>query len=53
MAQATAFGVDRKKDIIYHDRTEFGDCVAVFISDYVRLTKSLIRLAKVYAYSND
>ena len=38
--------VDRKNDIIYHDRTEFDENVAVLISDYVTLAKSLIKLAE-------
>src|SRR5438094_1695522 len=38
--------VDRKNDIIYHDRTEFDEFVAVLISDYAILAKSLIKLAE-------
>ena len=38
--------VDRKNDIIYHDRTEFDEFVAVLISDYAKLAKSLIKLAE-------
>jgi len=38
--------VDRKNDIIYHDRTEFDEFVAVLISDYATLAKSLTKLAK-------
>ena len=38
--------VDRKNDIIYHDRTEFDEFVAVLISDYMLLAKSLIKLAE-------
>ena len=38
--------VDRKNDIIYHDRTEFDEFVAVLISDYALLAKSLIKLAE-------
>ena len=38
--------VDRKNDIIYHDRTEFDEFVAVLVSDYVLLAQSLIKLAK-------
>jgi len=38
--------VDRKNDIIYHDRTEFDENVAVIISDYVTLAKALLKLAE-------
>jgi hypothetical protein len=38
--------VDRKNDIIYHDRTEFDEFVAVLVSDYQMLAKSLIKLAE-------
>ena len=38
--------VDRKNDIIFHDRTQFDENVAVLMSDFIRLAKSLIRLAK-------
>ena len=38
--------VDRKNDIIYHDRTEFDEFVGVLISDYATLAKSLIKLAE-------
>ncbi len=38
--------VDRKNDIIYHDRTEFDEFVAVLVSDYALLAKSLIKLAE-------
>ena len=38
--------VDRKNDIIYHDRTEFDEFVAVLVSDYVLLAQSLIKLAR-------
>jgi len=38
--------VDRKNDIIYHDRTEFDEFVAVLVSDYAMLAKSLIKLAE-------
>jgi NTE family protein len=38
--------VDRKNDIIYHDRTEFDEFVAVLVSDYATLAKSLIKLAE-------
>ena len=38
--------VDRKNDIIYHDRTEFDENVAVLMSDFMTLAKSLIKLAE-------
>ena len=37
--------VDRKNDIIYHDKTEFDESVAVLVSDYVSLGKALVNLA--------
>ncbi len=38
--------VDRKSDIIYHDRTEFDEFVAAILSDYSILAESLIELAE-------
>jgi predicted acylesterase/phospholipase RssA len=38
--------VDRKNDIIYHDRTEFDENVAVLMSDLAKLAKSLVTLAE-------
>jgi hypothetical protein len=38
--------VDRKNDIIYHDRTEFDEFVATILSDYTMLAESLIELAE-------
>lgn len=38
--------VDRKNDIIYHDRTEFDEFVATILSDYTMLADSLIELAE-------
>jgi len=38
--------VDRKNDLTYHDRTLFDERMAVMITDYVRIIKSLIKLAK-------
>ena len=38
--------VDRKNDIIYHDRTEFDENIADLMSDLVTLANSLIKLAK-------
>lgn len=38
--------VDRKNDLLYHDKTKYDEKVAEFITDYIDLTKSLIKLAK-------
>jgi hypothetical protein len=38
--------IDRKNDIIYHDRTEFDEYVAILVSDYTTLAESLIKLAE-------
>ena len=38
--------VDRKNDIIFHDRTRFDENMAVLVSDFIRLAKSLIKLAE-------
>ena len=38
--------VDRKNDIIYHDRTEFDENIAALMSDLVILANSLIKLAE-------
>ena len=38
--------VDRKNDIIYHDRTEFDENVAVLISDFMTLAQRLLKLAE-------
>ena len=38
--------VDRKNDIIYHDRTEFDENVAVLMSDFMTLAQSLLKLAE-------
>ena len=45
--------VDRKNDIIFHDRTAFDENVAVLLSDFIRLAKSLIKLAKENDVSED
>ena len=45
--------VDRKNDIIYHDRTEFDEFVAAIVSDYALLAKSLIKLAEENGASNE
>ena len=38
--------VDRKNDIIYHDRTLFDENVAVLMSDFATFARSLIKLAE-------
>ena len=38
--------VDRKNDLTYHDRTLFDERMAMMTTDYVRIIKSLIKLAK-------
>lgn len=38
--------VDRKNDLLYHDKTKYDEKVAEFITDYIDLTKRLIKLAK-------
>jgi NTE family protein len=38
--------VDRRNDIIYHDRTEFDQNIALLMSDLVALATSLIKLAE-------
>jgi NTE family protein len=45
--------VDRKNDIIYHDRTEFDQYVALLVSDYTTLAESLIRLAEENGVSKE
>ena len=45
--------VDRKNDIIYHDRTQFDENVAVLVSDFIRLAKSLIKLAEKNGISKE
>jgi predicted acylesterase/phospholipase RssA len=45
--------VDRKNDIIFHDRTEFDENVAVLLSDFIRLAKNLIKLAEENGVSKD
>jgi predicted acylesterase/phospholipase RssA len=38
--------VDRKNDLTYHDRTLFDERMVMMTTDYVRIIKSLIKLAK-------
>jgi hypothetical protein len=45
--------VDRKNDIIYHDRTEFDENIAVLMSDFVTLANSLIKLAEEKGATRD
>ena len=45
--------VDRKNDIIYHDRTRFDENVAVLVSDFIRLAKSLIKLSEENGVSKE
>jgi len=45
--------VDRKNDIIYHERTEFDEFVAGMFSEYQELAKSLTSLAAINGASND
>ncbi len=45
--------VDRKNDIIFHDRTQFDENVAVLVSDFIRLAKSLIKLAEENSVSKE
>ena len=37
---------DRKNDITYHDKTEYDQKVATFVTDYIDLSWELIKLAK-------
>jgi len=45
--------LDRKNDIIYHDRTLFDENVAVLVSDFITLAKSLIKLAEENGVSKE
>ena len=38
--------VNRKNDIMYHDRTQFDEYVAVLMSDFQKLATALIKLSK-------
>ena len=38
--------VDRKNDIMYHDRTQFDEYVAILISDFQKLATALIKLSR-------
>ena len=45
--------VDRKNDIIFHDRTRYDENVAVLVSDFIRLAKTLIKLAEENGVSKE
>ena len=45
--------VDRKNDIIFHDRTAFDENVAILLSDFIRLAKTLIKLAEENGVSKE
>jgi NTE family protein len=45
--------VDRKNDIIYHDRTLFDENTAVLLSDFATFAKSLIKLAEEKGVSKE
>lgn len=45
--------IDRKNDIIFHDRTQFDENVAVLMSDFIGLAKSLIKLAEENGVSKE
>jgi len=44
---------DRKNDIVYCDKTTYDEKVAKFISDYIGLTRNLIKLAKSKGATKD
>ena len=45
--------LDRKNDIIFHDRTAFDENVAVLVSDFISLAKTLIKLAEENGVSKE
>ncbi len=45
--------VDRKNDIIFHDRTRYDENVAVLVADFIKLAKSLIKLAEENGVSKE
>ena len=45
--------VDRKNDIIFHDRTRYDENVAVLVSDFIRLAKTFIKLAEENGVSKE
>ncbi|HTH23037.1 MAG TPA: patatin-like phospholipase family protein [Nitrososphaeraceae archaeon] len=45
--------VDRKNDILFHDRTRYDENVAVLVSDFIRLAKTFIKLAEENGVSKE
>ncbi|MGD1836588.1 MAG: patatin-like phospholipase family protein [Nitrososphaeraceae archaeon] len=45
--------LDRKNDLLYHDKTEFDELIALLISDYVSLSRYFINLAEKNGISRD
>ena len=45
--------IDRKNDIIYHDRTLFDEKIAILLSDFAALVSSLIKLAEETGINRD
>jgi len=45
--------VDRKNDIIYHDRTLFDENIAILLSDFAAFAESLIKLAEKKGVSDE
>jgi predicted acylesterase/phospholipase RssA len=45
--------VDRRNDIIFHDRTLFDENMAILLSDFASFAESLIKLAKEKGVSKD
>ena len=45
--------VDRKNDIIYHDRTLFDENIAILLSDFAAFAESLIKLAEKNGVSDE
>lgn len=44
--------VDRKNDILYHDKTEYDQKVAVLVTDYIDLTTKIISIANNHVAAN-
>ena len=45
--------LDRKNDIVYHDRTLFDENMAILLSDFAIFAESLIKLAEKKGVSNE
>jgi NTE family protein len=45
--------IDRKNDLLYHDKTKYDEKVSEFVTDYIDLTKTLIKLAKQKGATED